>query len=267
MTDYRSVSQVKAYEQCPLRYKLERLDGAWQRPNGWLPMGTAVHAAVEAYELSGRTMTLEQAQEAFAESYAAEVARYAKETPNLEYWSSSWKYKAGESWTDRNGRTYESDLERRYRVGKEQVAKYFEFVAKTPDHVVWIDPDGKPGIELAFNVELGGVPMRGFVDQVTEEIVDVKTGKDPGDEFQLKIYQLALREQYGVKIAKGTYLMTKKGAKNTTFDLDKVPDEEAIERIQLADAGIRRGDFPARPGDHCARCSVNLACPVFMSIT
>lgn len=267
MLDYRSVSQVKSYEQCPLRYKLERIDKAWQRPAGWFPMGTAVHAAIEAYELSGRTMTLEEAQAKFDESYAAEIARYAKDTPNLEYWSSSGPYKAGEETSARNGRVYEPDLTRRHKVGREQVAGYFEYVAKTPDHVIWIDPDGKPGIELAFNVELGGVPMRGFIDQVTEEIVDVKTGAEPGDEFQLKIYQLALREQYGIKIAKGTYLMTKKGSKNKTFDLDLVPDEEAIERIQLADAGIRRGDFPARPSSDCERCSVNLACPVFMNMS
>ena len=251
MVSYRSVSQVKAYEDCPYRYYLERVEKVWQRPAAWLPMGTAVHSAIEEVERSNRELPLEKAEEVFAESYAKEVNRYAEETPNFEYWSWSGPY---------NG---EKDIERRFGVGKAQVGKYYEYMKKNPDDVIWIAPDGTPGIELGFNVELDGVKVRGYIDQVRSgKVVDVKTGNNPGDDFQLKVYSMALEQMYGEKFDQGTYWMGKTGKDTHPYDLTKVSDEEVYERFHKADDGINAGDFPATPDDEkCRRCSVNSSCP------
>lgn len=261
MVDHRSVSQIKTYEDCAYRYYLERVEKAWQRPALWFPMGTAVHAAIEAYEKSGRTIPLDEAEEVFAESYAAEVTRYAEVTPNMEYWSSSGPYKAGDEWTDRRGRHYVSDAERRFKLGKEQVGRYYAYVAATQD-VIWAAPDGTPGIELEFNAELDGVMMKGFIDLVKVDVLeDTKTGNEPGDAFQLKIYQMALKEMYGAEWKYGHYWMGKTGKPSPSVDLSAISDDEVYERIHKADDGIKAGDFPANPGDNCNRCSVNTSCP------
>ena len=66
---HRSVSQLQQYTKCPMAYKLSRIDKVWQRPAAWLIQGSAVHEAIEAWEKSGRTMTLEEATEDDLESY------------------------------------------------------------------------------------------------------------------------------------------------------------------------------------------------------
>lgn len=250
MGEYRSVSQVKAYEECPYRYKLERIDKAWQRPAAWFPMGTAVHEAIEAYERSGRTMPLAEAEEVYAESYAKEVGKYCEQTPNFEYWSWSGRY---------NG---EADIERRFGIGKAQVAGYYEYVAEHPDDVIWIAPDGTPGLELGFDVDFDGVPVRGFIDQVKPgKVTDIKTGLKPGDTFQLKVYAMALEKLYGETWSEGEYWMGKTGKPTKPYDLTAVSDEEVYARFHAADDGITAGEFPAKPGAQCNRCSVNTACP------
>src|SRR5262249_30789572 len=50
-------------------YYLARVKKAWQKPAAWLPQGSAVYEAAEAWERSGRTMSVEQAQDVFRESY------------------------------------------------------------------------------------------------------------------------------------------------------------------------------------------------------
>lgn len=268
MVEHRSVSQVKTYEECAYRYYLERIERVWQRPAAWFPMGTAVHAAIEAYERSDRTMPLEEAQEAFAESYAKEVNRYSEVTPNHEYWSSSGYRYPGPV-----------DIERRFSVGGEQVGKYYDYVERHPERVIWIDPDGNPGIELGFDVDLDGVPVKGYIDQITGaesgnqppdqtvlhdgelQVIDVKTGAKPGDDFQLKLYAIAIKKKYGKEITSGAYWMGKTGNLTRRYDLTKVSDDAVYERFHRADEGIRAGDFPASPEDSkCGRCSVARSC-------
>lgn len=153
---YRSVSQYNTYNQCPKRYELERIKKVWQRPAAWLSQGTAVHAALEAWERSERTMSLEGMQAVFMEEYSKSIEEQAEVTPNTEYWFASGPYRGM------------VDIERRFGIGLEQCEKLLDWYAKHPDEKIWITPDGVPAIELEFNVELNGVPVRGFIDAVIE---------------------------------------------------------------------------------------------------
>src|SRR3954469_19163368 len=96
MTDVRSYSQLGAYDRCPYMYYLERVEKVWQRPAAWLPMGTAVHEAAERWELSGRTMSLEEAQQIFRDAYVRETNKYLDDTPNANHWFRSGPYKGPE---------------------------------------------------------------------------------------------------------------------------------------------------------------------------
>src|SRR5690606_39161160 len=67
------------------------------------------------------------------------------------------------------------------------------------------------------DVELDGVRVRGYIDQVlkadSDDSVrgrDVKTGAQPGDALQLKVYAVALEDTYGVQAPTGDYWMGKK---------------------------------------------------------
>src|SRR6516164_8393805 len=87
---------------------------------------------------------------------------------------------------------------------------------------------GTPGIELGFDIDLDGVLIRGFIDAIvvryledgTRELVvrDHKTGNNPGDDFQLGVYSVALAEQFGSMATGGDYWMGRSGKPTYPFD-------------------------------------------------
>ena len=270
MADYMSYSKVKTYAECPLRYKLERVDKVWQRPSGWLDHGTAVHSGIEAMERSGRTMPLEEAQKVASDEYRAGINRLLEETPNADFWSASGPYK-GYGYTSGRGKYYESDLERRARLVPEMVEKYYTWTSAHPEDVIWVSEDGTPGIELGFDVDLDGVRVRGYIDQVLKadsddsvRVRDVKTGAQPGDALQLKVYAVALEDTYGVQAPTGDYWMGKKGEATKPYDLTTVSRQEVVDVFHSVNEGIKSENWDAKPGERCDRCSVRTSCPVWV---
>lgn len=254
---HRSVSQINQYTRCPYSYYLSRIEKAWQRPAAWLGQGSAVHEAAEAYEkakVSGQSLTLDEAQDVFRESYMKHINEAADVTPNFEYWFASGPYQG------------ETDIERRYLIGLEQVEKFINWTESHPEEVIWIAPDGTPGIEIGFDIDLDGVWVRGFIDAVIvhdgELIVrDYKTGNQPGDDFQLGVYGVALREQYGVSPRIGDYWMGKSGKPTYPFRIDEWTRDRVAERFHELEERLKAGDFPALPDDKkCAFCDVAAAC-------
>lgn len=256
---HRSVSQYNQFYRCGWAYKLSRIDKVWQRPAAWLAQGSGVHQAVELWEKSGRTMSLRDAQAAFTASYEEHVNRYAEQTPNFDYWSRSGPY-AGEA-----------DILRRYAIGLEQVEKYITWALAHPDEKPWVSDDGEPGIEIGFDIELGGVPVRGFIDLVLPSgdsevyLRDLKTGKTPGDDFQLGVYKVALEEQYGVTAASGDYFMagkaSKKAGPTAPYDLTEWTKERVTKEFQELEENIKAENFEPKPDPKtCMFCDVSFSC-------
>ncbi|MGW6624242.1 PD-(D/E)XK nuclease family protein [Nocardia sp. NPDC055002] len=256
---HRSVSQRNSYHRCSWGYKLERLDGCWQRPAAWLYQGTAVHYAAEVWELSGRTMSLEDAQDAYRESYAKETNEALAADPNMEVWFRSGPY-AGEQ-----------DIQRRFQIGLEQVEKYLAWYAAHPWEVIAKTREGKLMAEIGFDMDLGGVKVRGYIDAVIYDekrklwiVRDNKTGNKPGDDFQLGTYKVALEEMGEVEpgeITIGDYWMGRTGKPTTEFDIsDWTRDAIRGEFIEL-EALITAGEFEPDPEPNkCMFCNVQTSC-------
>jgi putative RecB family exonuclease len=254
---WRSVSQLKQYERCPYSYKLSRIDKVWQRPAAWLAQGSAVHEAGEAWERSGRTMSLEEAQEVFRESYQRHIREALGITPNMEYWFRSGPYDG------------ERDIERRYHIGLEQVAKYIEWYTKHPEEVIWIAPDGEPGIELGFQFQVQDlVWVRGFIDAIVVDengnlvVRDNKTGKLPGDDFQLGVYGVGIAEKFGVpRPLIGDYWMGVSGKPTYPYDLGDWSEEAVKRKFLELEENIQSGRFEPDPEpSKCTFCDVNASC-------
>jgi putative RecB family exonuclease len=252
----RSYSQLNQYDRCSWAYKLDRVDRAWNKPAFWLAMGTATHEACERWERSNRTATVAEAQQWYREAYVREANEYLDETPDASLFESSGPYAGPE------------DAERRYRVGQDHVRLYIKYYSDHPDQTIWTAPDGQPAIELAFEVEISGVMMRGFIDAVIVHpkhglvIRDTKTGADPGTPEQLEVYRAAIKAQYGVEINAGDFFMTKTGKPKpfyTPHDLSSA-GTGIHRKIQIMDESVKAGIFTPNPGDACARCSVRDAC-------
>ncbi len=287
---YRSVSQVRQYLRemggCGYRYYLSRRVRAWDRPDAWRPQGTAVHRAAEEWELSGRKMPLEAAQDVFRESYADEVNGFLEGSPNADAWWASGPYKGPR------------DIERRYAIGLQQVARYVEYYTETaPQEVPWRTPDGKPAVELEFRIDLAGVEVRGLIDVIVmvKPVIppprtasgalskskaaladyekardeakprpiprDNKSGKKPGDAFQLAVYDLEVEELTGQRAFVGDYWMGDTGKPTKPYDLAEWDRARIADVFQRADEGIRAEEWTPNPGPACERCGVATSCP------
>ncbi|AXK89576.1 RecB family exonuclease [Nocardia farcinica] len=250
-----SVSQYKTYEECPYAWKLARVDKVWQRPAAWLAQGSAEHTVFEAYERSGRSMTVEEMKALFLVEYAREIAKYTEDTPNMEWWFPSGPYRGPQ------------DVERRYHIGLEQIPRYPAWYERHPEEVIWIAPDGTPGIELEFDIDLDGVRVRGFIDAVIDRrgyvvVRDDKTGKVPGDDFQLGTYGVALAETYDIEPPDtGDYWMGVSGKPTFPYDLSEWSRDRVAEKFhELAD-NIRAERFDPDPEPKkCMFCAVAYSC-------
>jgi putative RecB family exonuclease len=215
-----------------------------------------LHKAVEDYEKSNRTLSLQETQEAFKESYVDSVAEQCEETPNFAYWFWSGPY---------DGR---ADIERRWGIGLEQVEKYLRWAEAHPEEEMWITPDGVAAVELPFTVEIGGVEVRGVIDQVLGPDArprDVKSGNKPGNPFQLGTYGMALRRQYGVQPETADFWMGKTGKPTKPVELADWPDDRLGEIFAEADDGIRAESFDPDPEpSKCYFCQVRDSCAFSM---
>lgn len=264
MSDVRSYSQLSSYDRCPYMYYLERVENVWQRPAAWLSMGTAVHSAVEAWELSGRVMTLEEAQQAFRDAYRASTDLLLATTPNPAYWFRSGPYKGPE------------DITRRYRLGLEHVERYIAWYTKHPEQVPFTYFDGesdKLAVEMPFTIEIGGIQVRGFIDWVGMKangafvVRDNKTGNTPGGPEQLATYALAVEDRFrlagsdDVRCTEGDFFMTRTGKPTIPYQLTRVVKQQLAEDFRSLDDNVKAGNFPAKPeAKKCMFCSVSASC-------
>jgi putative RecB family exonuclease len=131
---------------------------------------------------------------------------------------------------------------------------------------------GTPGIELGFDIDLDGVLIRGFIDaiiQVGNEVIvrDNKTGNQPGDDFQLGVYGVAISEQYCIETPeRGDYWMGRSGKPTYPYDLTEWNRESVAEKFHELEENIQAERFDAHPDpDTCKFCDVSYSCSFAMA--
>ena len=206
---------------------------------------------------------LQDMHEVYEASYEKHINAACDITPNLDWWFASGPYGG------------EADIERRYPIGWDQCAKYVAWYDSHPEEVIWIAPDGTPGIELAFDIDLDGVLVRGFIDAVIQVdqdpslierpvilVRDNKTGNHPGDDFQLGVYGVALAETYNIDPPEaGDYWMGKSGKPTYPFPLHEWTRDKVSAAFKELDDNINAGRFDPKPEPaKCRMCSVSYSC-------
>lgn len=252
---HRSVSQYTTFIQCGEAYRLERVAKAPQTPAAWLVQGTAVHAAIEAYELSYRALTAGEAASVFQAKYEQGIAELLEVEPDPDRWLTG------------NARTKGSlDISRRQDAGEQQVRDYIAAMPASP-FTVWEIMPGYLAVELPFELVLGDVLVKGFIDQVLEDesgrllVRDLKTGsKRPVTPLQLGVYALAVEDAYGVRPGYGDFYMFKDGGPTAAYDLSEYTRERVGRWFHDMDRAESAGIYLASPGDHCRVCSVYQWC-------
>lgn len=253
-TQPRSVSQTEQWEKCGHQYKLQRIDRVVPRPAAWSFQGTAFHSAAEKFEKEHREASEEEMVQIFSDQYSTMVNGAMSKEPDLSKWMTAMKKPAGQ------------DIEDRYKLGQSQVREYVQWSKKNKP-AIWVTPDGKQALELYFKVEIGGVQVRGYIDQLIDEpdetvrVRDLKTGSTKS-KLQLQTYKIAVEKLYGVKVNLGDWYFGKTGALSPAkgVDLAGVSEMEVGDRYDSMDEGVKAGDFPPNPGFHCGFCDVSHAC-------
>ena len=251
--EHRSVSQYNTYQRCPYAYKLARIDKVWQRPAAWLAQGSAVHEAAEAWERSLRQLNVDDVKDIFRESYSTHINDMCEITPEFNSWFASGPYRGQE------------DIERRYNIGLWHIDHYIDYYNEHPNEVIWIAPDGTPGIEIGFDIVLDGVLVRGFIDAVIQDgediiVRDLKTGNKPGDEFQLATYSVGINEVYNIQPTHLDYFMSKTGT-TISHSIEGWDKDKVSNMFRELEDNIQGGVFPPKPSKAgCNFCDVSDSC-------
>ncbi|MGO9864900.1 MAG: ATP-dependent helicase [Terriglobales bacterium] len=232
-----SASGIEIYEECPLRFKLER---EWNLPRevpASLHYGAVMHRVLRTFydtQRYGRAIGDEELLEQFRSGLASEgiADRYQ----------------------------YELYL----KQGMEQLREFFEAARSSP-------PPEVIETEREFELQVGPAKLSGRVDRIDRTgpdsvaIVDYKTGKaksqdDADESLQLSLYALAAREAWG-KRADRLILYNLEGNTPIVSVRSDGELEAAKLRVRGAADGIARGEFAAKPGYHCAYCPYRNLCP------
>jgi DNA helicase II / ATP-dependent DNA helicase PcrA len=232
-----SASAIEIYEECPLRFKLER---EWNLPRdvpASLHYGAAMHRILHTFydaQRYEREISVEELLEQFRSDLAAAgiADRYQ----------------------------YELYL----RQGMEQLRQFIECARSVP-------PSEVVETECRFELQVGPAKVTGRVDRIdrtgpeTVAIVDYKTGKPKSQEdadksLQLSLYAIAARETWGKRADRLIFhnLENNMPVFTTRNDAEL---EIAKLRVEKASDGIAQGKFQPHVGHHCSYCPYRNLCP------
>ncbi len=232
-----SPSSVDTYLSCPLQYLLDRGWGLRGAPKAAMTFGNLMHVTIQQFVAGlrkGLPMPVEELEAIYDREWPA--GRYADDYQEEEY----------------------------RKAGREQLrAFHTRYFALRPNVQFQ---------EKRFAVPLeADVVLAGRIDQVNRlgngrvEVVDYKTGapkkqKDVDNDLQLSLYALAAREALELQPERLVlwYLKADTLAETTRNDAEI---QDARQTVLEVAAGIRAGEFPARPGYLCRYCDFQPICP------
>jgi putative RecB family exonuclease len=213
-----SASSISTFQQCPMKFKLSRVDGHSEPPTIHTLMGNFVHEVLERmyadYKPEDRNVsTARSLCTSIWESgeWESKVKPYLGKTTLNEFRWSCW-------WC---------------------VENLFDMEDPTA-----IQPDG---VEYELNDDIDGVVIKGFIDRWqrekldTAKITDYKTGKTPNPRyasdkfFQLTLYAAMLEKSLGVDNFELELLYLKDGAR-----LTHTPTRAEIEAVKETVVTVRR---------------------------
>jgi|SRR5689334_2733894 len=252
---HRSASQINKYAQCSEQYRLSYVDKPDEpfRPAAWLAQGTAFHEAVRVWEESGRSPHMNIIDH-YNKFYDHEIERFTQEQPNPSEWMRSFKKSTAD------------DIKDRRRIGAEMAVSYTTYAKNNPFVIKELN-DYTYGIEVDFEVEIGGILIKGAVDQIWDEntgigIWDLKTGNREPQKFQLGIYKVAMEKIFNIPVVKAGFYYAKdsKAVALTSSDLARYDESYVGDVLSALDRGIQNEVFIPNVGNHCTMCPVKKSC-------
>jgi putative RecB family exonuclease len=258
--EYLSHSALEDWKQCPEKFRLIR-DKKYPKRPGWaLVGGSAVHLCSERYDLHelGVPVDLLTFEEAFAQ--ILEETKQATILPESEWYvagrkSTKYPNKEDKKWWLENGPA----MYERWKAWR-----------KVAPLDVWITPEGEPAIELGFELSIGGVPVKGYIDRIMEDrathellMLDIKSGSRTPRSDQVGEYAFFFHHVLPLEkpIRWGSYWMARDGSLTPPVDLSRFYDGRVEYELQRVWKAAQAGAYgPAQPSNLCGSCAVKDAC-------
>ena len=261
--EYLSYSSLSTYVKCGEEYRLSRIEKVPEAPAYWFPGGSAVHKGTEVYdllrELDGLSHgeALEAAIKGFHNEFSFQMMQSEERSDGME-----WRAGGRRTAKQPNG----EDAAWWRQDGPIQVKQYADWRVSNPAWVL-AKVNDVPAVEVPFDVTLGDVKVRGFIDRIFATpigeyaVVDLKSGKmTPADYTQLAIYATALDKLGLGRPRYGSYFMTRTATMTPPADLLRFNEEMLGTWLGKAKLGIENGIFLPHVTSMCGTCSVANFC-------
>lgn len=247
-----SPSRAGDFKQCPLLYRFRTIDRLPEPPSSAAVRGTLVHAVLE--QLFGKPQPARTPASATADVLPT-WERLAAENPD---------------WLTMFGGADQPDLDEWLESAKTLVHTYFALEDPTRFNA--------DSVELLLEVEVGGVPLRGFVDRIDVaptgqvRVVDYKTGSAPREAFESKaIYQLKFYALMWWKLRGVLPTQLKLLYLGNAQPLLYSPTEDEMRAFEIGvkalwtaiTNAVTTGNFLPRKSGLCPWCSHQALCPEF----
>jgi putative RecB family exonuclease len=264
-----SYSGVRAYAECPLRWKFMYIDHLPETPRGYFTFGRTVHSVLEALleplvVPMGRRTDARRTQRTLGDFAApADPAgrpelmdEAALRTTYDRLWSS-------EGYLSRED-------EARYRqLGWTILVQYRASIAAQPPTPIAVEPH--------LETKWDGIPVHGYIDRVDRtasgglEILDYKTSKelseaDAKGSDQLTLYQVLVEANYPGQVEGLTLVHLRRQQALRSARRERRDLEALYDRVGEVYDGIRTEAYEPQPGRHCARCEFQSRCPEFRQV-
>ena len=251
--DHISYSQYNTYVKCPRSWYLGKVVGGEERQTWYIPIGSAVHRAIE-------WVLTEQTTPRIEDYFYPLIEKQMLIEPDLSKWLAGGP--------EADPITHEKALLR----ARECFERAVEYLDEVDVWEVEYDLSGRlPGLSI---------PIKGFADIVGEHkkkgpvILDWKTGSTKPDNFQLETYAALLRwngkgeSPYEQLDFRGRYVMLAPGSANTRYvDLSGVDPAEVGKKYQDVYDRMEGKHYEARAGFGCRFCFQAENCLVNKGVT
>jgi putative RecB family exonuclease len=265
-----SYSSVRAYLECPLRWKYLYIDKLSEAPRGYFSFGRTIHSvleeAIRPLVVPGARRTgsgrAQRTLEDFHPSRGA--ARATPTVPTADAVIAMYE----KAWVS-DGYT-SPDEEARYRLlGSEILRKYWETIAREPPQPV--------AVEEHLEALWGGIRVHGYVDRIDRtpsgglDVLDYKTSRelsraDAKESDQLSLYQVLVGENFVDPVEQLTLYHLRSITPHRVPARPAAALDELHGRVAQVRDGIRSEEYPPTPGRQCQRCDFRSICPEFKEV-
>ena len=256
-----SPSRISDFNGCPLRFRYRTIDRLPERPGVEAFRGTVVHKVLEdLFDLPREQRT---------EEYAIADLRRAFELMLADDPDARFAIDAALAWPDDQAEASDASVKQFVDALPAFIQRYF--VIERPE--TFDATHREKYVRGQIDEDLW---LHGYVDRIDVaptgdvRIVDYKTGKAPGPNFQekalfqLKCYALLWQQEHDVPVRRLMMLFLGSGDR-LVHDPKRIEIERAQDSVRTVWAAMKlaneRADWQAKPSKLCDWCSFQTRCP------